>query len=187
MSADVHILLGGDAAVRSARLVTADEAALRTRWNQEIEARSFANGRAQGQREALASLAPLLERAVADLDAQREQALARLAQDAATLAVEIARELTRSEIRASRHDIERIVREALAASGVGRGEALVHVHPSDAARLADVPFRANTRIEADPALRAGDVHVTCAQGVLVREIDEALGGLRERLRQELCP
>jgi hypothetical protein len=95
--------------------------------------------------------------------------------------------LTRSEIRAGRHDIERIVREALAASGVGRGEALVHVHPSDAARLAEVPFRANTRIEADPALRAGDVHVTCAQGVLVREIDEALGGLRERLRQELCP
>lgn len=180
-------MLPQGANLRAARIAEGSESELRARWDSETSRRSFEAGRLAGRQEALQGVAPLLERALADLETQREQATARLAQDAATLAVEIAREITRSEIRAGRHDIERIVREALAASGVGRGEAQVHVHPTDAARLAEVPFRANTTVEADPSLRVGDVHVTCARGVLVREIDDALNTLRERLRQELCP
>lgn len=185
MSAELRVSVSGP--VTGARVFLGDENGLGAHWNSAASTQSFEAGRAKGREETLQKLGALVEQALADLASQREQASLRLAQDAALLAVEIARELTRSEIRAGRHDIERIVRESLTLSGAGRGEARVHVHPSDAARLSQIPFRVNTTIEADPALREGDVHVTCAQGVLVREIDEALSSLRERLSRELCP
>lgn len=173
--------------LRIARLADGSEAQLRERWRTEPIRAAFEAGRQAGLSQALENGAGLLSQALESLETQRTQAAERLAQDAAMLAVEIARELVRAEIRASRHDIERIVRETLAVSGVGRGAAQVHVHPKDAQRLAGLPFRANTSIEADPALREGDVHVTAPQGLLVREMDDALNALRERLRQELCP
>jgi hypothetical protein len=58
---------------------------------------------------------------------------------------------------------------------------VVHVNPVDAERLADVPFRAGTELEADPGVPAGSVHVTTPQGLLVRDLDQALGSIREHL------
>jgi flagellar biosynthesis/type III secretory pathway protein FliH len=179
--------LSAGSRLRGARLSDSTEAQLRERWRSEPIRAAFEAGRQAGQAQALENGAALLSQALDSLEAQRVEAAQRLAQDAAMLAVEIARELVRAEIRAGRHDIERIVRETLAVSGVGRGAAQVHVSPKDAQRLAGLPFRANTTIEADPALREGDVHVTAPQGLLVREMDDALNALRERLRAELCP
>ena len=57
--------------------------------------------------------------------------------------------------------------------------------PSDAERLKPLPFRSGTKIEADPEVAPGDVHVTTPHGVLVRDQDEVLEAIRNRIRGEL--
>jgi flagellar biosynthesis/type III secretory pathway protein FliH len=167
------------------RLFAGNEIELREHWRSSSLAEAFESGRKEGQEETRGALAATLDAALAEIEALRESAVARLAQDAAQLAVEIARELVRCETKAQRHDIERIVRETLAASSVGRGACVVHLHPRDAARLERVHFRARTQIESDPAVAEGDVHVTTPQGLLVRDLEHALDTIGERLRQEL--
>lgn len=138
-------------------------------------------GRTQDRDRAAQALDAACER----LDRAREQAAAQVARTAVDLAVEIARTLVRNEIEAGRHNLEAMVREALGASGVGRGACVVHLHPVDAAQLADVKFRAGTTLEADEAVLRGDVHVSTPQGLLVRELHESLRSIRERLASEV--
>jgi flagellar biosynthesis/type III secretory pathway protein FliH len=167
------------------RLFAGSESELRQDWKQNSLEEAFERGRLQGAQEARTALAATLDCALERIESLRDSAVARLAQDAAGLAVEIARELVLCETRAQRHDIERIVRETLAASAVGRGACVVHLHPRDAQRLERVHFRARTQIESDPAVAEGDVHVTTPQGLLVRDLEHALDTIAERLRQEL--
>src|SRR5262245_40035709 len=133
----------------------------------------------------MAQAAGALDLAAQQLAESPQQLLAEITSAVVDLASEIARAVVRSEIAAGRHDIERIVRETLSASGVGRGACVVHVHPRDAERLRGVPFRSGTEIEADPEVAEGDVHVTTPHGLLVREIDELLAAVRIRLHGEL--
>jgi flagellar biosynthesis/type III secretory pathway protein FliH len=151
----------------------------------EREQRAHEAGRIAGRTEALETAAGGLARAIETLDAARDAAAARLASDAVALAVEIARHLVRREIDVGQHDIEKIVRETLAVSGVGRGSCVVHVNPADAERLKSVPFRAGTEVEADHEVARGDVHVTTPYGVLVRDVDAALASIAQRIREEL--
>src|SRR5262245_4331589 len=104
-------------------------------------ARAREQGHREGAEEALRSAAGKLEAAATRLDRDREHARERLSGAAAELAIAIARELARVEIRAGRQDVERLVREVLAQSGIGRAPCQVHLNPDDAARLADVKFR----------------------------------------------
>jgi flagellar biosynthesis/type III secretory pathway protein FliH len=115
------------------------------------------------------------------LDAHRAEAAEELAQTAVDLALEIARHLVAVEVESGRHDIERIVRESLAASGAGRGECTVHLHPSDAATLAGTVFRSGTRIEADQGVARGEVQVETPNGLLVRNLPDALDEIGRRL------
>lgn len=170
---------------RGVRLFAGSEEELREGWKSSSIDEAFERGRRQGERAASDALSTLLETALAEIESLREAALARLAQDAADLALEIARELVRCETRTQRHDIERIVRETLAATSVGRGACVVHLHPHDAQRLEQVHFRARTQIEADPSVPEGNVHVTTPQGLLVRDLEHALDTIGQRLRQEL--
>jgi len=167
------------------RLFAGNEVELRQGWKSSALEQAFERGRRAGEEELRAALGSTFDAALAEIEALRESAVARLAQDAAGLALEIARELVRCETKAQRHDIERIVRETLAASAVGRGACVVHLHPRDAERMQRVNFRARTQIEADPAVAEGDVHVTTPQGLLVRDLDHALDTIGERIRQEL--
>jgi flagellar biosynthesis/type III secretory pathway protein FliH len=167
------------------RIVAGGEAELRERWKTSSLEEAFEKGRREGEETVRSALAATLDAALAEIESLRESAVARLSQDASNLAVEIARELVRCETKAGRHDIERIVRETLAATSVGRGACVVHLHPKDAARLERVHFRARTQIESDPAVAEGDVHVTTPQGLLVRDLEHALDAIGERLRQEL--
>ena len=136
---------------------------------------------AEGELRARNSAAGALEAACAQLERAREEAAAALARQSVELAVEIAGVLVRREIEAGRHALETIVRESLAASGVGRGACVVHLNPSDATMLAEVRFRAGTTIEADDAIPRGDVHVSTPHGLLVRETAEALRSIHDRL------
>lgn len=141
----------------------------------------YTRGRAEGERTALANAAGALTRAAEELSRVAQTRNDDLARDTTRLAVEIARTLLRAEIDAGRYDIERIVRETLQASGSGRGVCVLHLNPSDAARLEGAVFRAGTTIEADPDIPAGDVHVTTQRGLLVRDVEQALASIAERL------
>jgi flagellar biosynthesis/type III secretory pathway protein FliH len=142
--------------------------------------------REEGRRAAAVDAAGALERAVERLEAAREEALARMTDDTVQLAVEIARALLHVELEAGRYDLERVVRDALSASGVRRGDSVVvHLCPDDLERLQDVSFRAGTQLVADGELGRGEVHVTTPHGVLVRDIDIALDGVLERIRADL--
>lgn len=155
------------------------------RLKSERSSDAFARGREAGMREAIAGAAGALGTAAERLDAARASAATELAASAVALAVEIARHILRAEISSGHHDIERVVRETLAVSGVGRGSCVVHVNPLDAEKLKHVPFRAGTVIEADHEVAAGDVHITTPHGVLVRDVDDALASIAERIRGEL--
>jgi flagellar biosynthesis/type III secretory pathway protein FliH len=90
----------------------------------------------------------------------------------------------RAEVDAGRYDIEKIVREALQVSGAGRSECVVHLHAEDMKRLSGIAFRSATRLEADPEISRGDVHVSTPRGVVVRDLDAALASIGERLRED---
>ena len=142
-------------------------------------------GRREGAAQARAEAAAALDEAGAALDRARESAVDDLAHTAVDLAVEIARALLRVELPAGRYDLEGMVRETLAFSDVQRGSCVVHLHPADAQALAEVPFRSGTEIRADAGVARGSAHVTTPQGLLVRDVDEALRSISERLHEEV--
>lgn len=141
-------------------------------------------GYREGHDEAVRGAAQRLAEETEKLEAAREEAEADLSRIAIELAVSIAGDVLAREIDEGRYDIERMVREALSWSGVGRGNCTVHLHPEDVARLDGIPFRAGTTIEADPDVELANVHITTPQGLLVRELDEVLVAIREALLEE---
>lgn len=147
--------------------------------------RARAEGRAQGERAALEGPAKRLDEAVERLEAALVELRAEAERNAVELALGIARQLVRAELSEGTHDVERIVRDTLAQSGVGRGACVVHLHPADFERLRNVVFRAGTKLEADEDVPRGSVHVTTPKGLLVHEVDACLDAITERLRGEL--
>ena len=144
-----------------------------------------ANGFAEGVNAANVTSAQALSEAAAQLDAYREEAMGSVVRTSVELAIEIARHLICVEVESGRHDVERIVREALAASGTGRGECVVHLHPDDTATLAGVQFRAGTRLEPDVGVARGEVQIETQSGVLVRDLKDALQSIGERILASL--
>lgn len=168
------------AAPIAVRVVDASEVEARV----AAEARGYARGLAEGGARALGDALRRVDSAAEELRVARERTDRAVIEDATKLALAIAREIVRTEIDAGRYDLERIVREALAASGAGRAACVVHLNPIDVERLAGVPFRAATRIESDPEVAPGDVHVSTQRGTLVRDVDAALATLAERFQEE---
>ena len=147
----------------------------------EAYERGFREGLAAGAE----SGADALGQALSRLEAASERAREALPGHVVELAVEIAGTLLQLRVDAGEYDLERIVRGALADSGVGRGSCVVHLHPDDHARLKDTLFRAGTTLELDPNMVRGDVHLSTPRGLLVRDLDSALETIREQLLEEL--
>lgn len=164
-----------------ARISNQDAAATLERIVDERIRAAHERGFAAGERAALGGSAGLLNRAAEQLDTLREEAAESLAKTSAELGLAVASHLLRAEIEAGRYDLESMVREVLAASGIGRGSCVVHVSPEDAERLAEVCFRAGTEIESDVEVPSGDVHLTTPHGLLVREMDRAMADIGERI------
>jgi flagellar assembly protein FliH len=150
----------------------------------EAEKRGHARGVAEGEARAMSGAVLRLDDAAVELVRAREHTDRAVAEDAAKLALLIAREIVRREIDERRYDIERIVRDALQASGAGRAECVVHLHADDVKRLEGIAFRSATRLEADPEISRGDVHVSTPRGVVVRDLDAALAAVAERLKED---
>ena len=149
------------------------------------EERARRAGVALGLEQARSSAVGALDQAAERLDRAREQALEGVAHQTIDLAVEIARTLLRCELPEGRYDLEGMVREALSFSGVERGRCVVHLNPEDAQRMQGTSFRVGTELEADPGVARGSVHITTPQGLLVRDLDEALRAIGERLHGEV--
>jgi flagellar biosynthesis/type III secretory pathway protein FliH len=175
-----------DARPIGVRIVDTTRAGFVARRARETEEAAFARGRGEGHKAAIAGAAGALLRASESIGEAQKQAASDIARDATRLAVEIARTLLRTEIDAGRYDIERIVRETLQASGAGRGACIVHLNPVDIARLEGVVFRTGTRLEPDPEVPPGDVHVTTQRGLLVRDVEQALASIAERIEGDLA-
>lgn len=141
---------------------------------ERVRATAEARGREAGRREALDEFGALFEGLQAAASASGERAAAALAARTAQCVVAVAERILCRELDAGRYDIERMVRETLAAAAVGRAPCTVRVHPGDAERLAAVPFRAGTVIEPDAELSPGCVHVESAQGLVARDVDDVL-------------
>jgi len=145
-----------------------------------------AKGHAEGQAEALTGAAAVLSEAAEALDTCREECVDEVSRLAVQLGIGIAHRLVRAELAANRHDIEAIVRDVLAATNERRTTTRIHVSPDDAERLAEVPFRAATEVVSDESVSTGSVRVETPQGVLVRDIDESMRAVTDRLTQEVA-
>jgi flagellar biosynthesis/type III secretory pathway protein FliH len=185
LSPEVRARIAAHRSPSAARLGSGNLAQTLQRFVAAREERARAAGLAQGQLEAGAGAAGALDAAAARLDAAREAALGGVTHQVIDLAVEIARTLLRVELPEGRYDLEGMVREALSFSGVERGRCVVHLNPQDAQRLSGLSFRSGTAIEADPGVARGSVHITTPQGLLVRDLDEALRAISERLHGEV--
>lgn len=167
-----------DAPVAEARLLALGSAA--------VDELLLAHARAEGERRGLEAAGACLDSAVVRLAVFEEESRAALARTAAELALEIARTLLRTELARGNYDLERIVRETLSEASVGRSACVVHLHPADHARLADVRFRSGTRLEPDEGVARGDVHVETPLGLLVRDLDGTIEAIGKRLQEELA-
>ena len=144
-----------------------------------------AAGYREGYAQATQEAAQALERAAQRLDEAGDAAREEIAKMVVELSMEVAKSMLAVEIDEGRYDIEKIVREALSWSGVGRGACTVHLNPEDLARIQGIPFRSGTEFEADAEVARGDVHVTTPRGLLVRELDEAIESVHDRLLEDL--
>lgn len=134
---------------------------------------------------ARAELASQLERVVEAFATEQAVVQDELARAAACLGVEVARAILRTELDADRYELEGVVRESLSKATEGRGEARVHLSPTDAERLADMRLRAGTELVPDSAVAVGEVRVETDLGLVVRDPDECLDRVREALLEEL--
>lgn len=159
--------------------------AVREEVLQRLVAAAYARGRADGSKETLAGGARLLQAAAERVDAARERAERALPREVIELSVELTDQLLRLRLADGAYDVERIVRSALAGGGLERGRCVVHLHPTDLARLEDVRFREDTELVPDPDLAPGTVHVETKRGLLVRDPHEALEHIREALLEGL--
>lgn len=147
-------------------------------WQEGLE-RGLAEGRELGlsemrsQSQRLSQLLERLERPFASVDGAVEQELMQLA-------MVLARQLVRHELRIDPEQVVGVVREALAALPSGQQHISVQLHPDDARlvrqALADDPDL-QLRIVETPGLQRGDCQVQSDQS----RIDERLDVRLERL------
>lgn len=130
-------------------------------------------------------LAQTIEALAAGFETERKALGEELSRSAVELGIEVARAILRTELPAERYELEPVIRECLALATEGRGAARVHLNPTDAERMAELPWRAGTELVPDSAVRRGEVRVESDLGVVVRNPDECLARAREALLEEL--
>jgi len=170
-------------ALRAASVVSEPaEVYTRRLWAAELAA-AEQRGHKRGHAEALARYADTIQKVVEGVEDAGERAVEGLAARTAVLVAAVSSQVLRQELEAGRYNIERMVRDTLATAATGRSPCTVRVHPDDAQKLAAVPFRSGTSVEADSEVAPGCVQVESAHGLVVREIEEILRQLRANLER----
>jgi flagellar assembly protein FliH len=102
----------------------------------------------------------------AGMDRAMGQIRAELAEDAMALALEIARQIVRAELRTQPSLVETVVREAVASLVDERASFHLHLHPDDAdlfgAQLEPLISARGARIVPDPSIEVGGCRVISA-------------------------
>ena len=105
-----------------------------------------------------------------------------------SLSMEIARKVLMQEIKAGRHEVDPIVREALSRLPVRR-DAVVHLHPDDLARCelacqGEEAFNAdNVTFVADPGVYRGECLVRTSHGTVESRIEGHINEIAEALTE----
>ncbi len=157
--------------------VSLDEYAKQRREQQEERLRS------EGFAVATQSAAQCLEKAALGLEEARTGLADSLVETAVQLALEISQELVRKELGEGNYDLPAIVREVLASASSSSNSMILRVNPEDVDALSSIRFRSGTEVQGDPSVRRGDVQLETDQGLLVRDMDNCLSSIRERLQE----
>jgi flagellar assembly protein FliH len=144
----------------------------------------LAEGRAAGQKEVVAQVERLsgmfhdLTRPFEVLDEEVERELL-------TLAMALARQIVRRELKADPTQIIGIIREAIAALPVAAREVRVHLHPEDAAivrqHLAPTENERAWSIVEDPVMARGGCQVTTATSRIDARLETRLAAVLSEL------
>jgi flagellar assembly protein FliH len=105
-----------------------------------------------------------------------------------TLAMALARQIVRRELKADPTQIIGIIREAIAALPVAAREIRVHLHPEDAAvvkqHLAPTENERAWAIIEDPVMARGGCQITSATSRIDARLETRLGGILSELLNE---
>ena len=152
--------------------------------HQEAFAQGLAEGRAAGRAEVRAQVDRLagmfydLAKPFEVLDAEVERELL-------TLAMALARQIVRRELKADPTQIIGIIRESIAALPVAAREVRVHLHPEDAAvvkeHLAPTENERAWTIIEDPVMARGGCQITSATSRIDARLETRLGGILSEL------
>ena len=162
-----------------AGLVDLQAAAYEEAFEQGLaEGREAGRVEVRAQVERLAGMFYDLAKPFEELDAEVERELL-------TLAMALARQIVRRELKADPTQIIGIVREAIAALPVAARDVRVHLHPEDAAvvrqNLAPTESERAWQIIEDPVMARGGCQVTTATSRVDARLETRLGAILSEL------
>jgi flagellar assembly protein FliH len=154
----------------------------------EAHKEAFAQGLEEGRQAGRAEIRALVERLAGmfhDLAKPFEALDAEVERELLTLAMALARQIVRRELKSDPTQIIGIIREAIAALPVAARDVRVHLHPEDAAVVRDnlAPTeseRAWNMIE-DPVMARGGCQITTATSRIDARLETRLGSILSEL------
>ncbi len=150
----------------------------------EAHKEAFAQGLAEGREAGRAEVRVQVERLAGmfhDLARPFEALDAEVERELLTLAMTLARQIVRRELKADPAQIIGIVREAIAALPVAARDVRVHLHPEDAAvmreHLAPTESERAWAIVEDPVMARGGCQITTATSRIDARLETRLGAI----------
>jgi flagellar assembly protein FliH len=154
----------------------------------EAHKEAFEQGLAEGREAGRAEVHAQVERLAGmfyDLARPFEVLDAEVERELLTLAMALARQIVRRELKADPTQIIGIIREAIAALPVAAREVRVHLHPEDAAvvkqHLAPTENERAWAIIEDPVMARGGCQITSATSRIDARLETRLGAILSEL------
>jgi flagellar assembly protein FliH len=154
----------------------------------EAHKEAFEQGLMEGREAGRAEVRAQVERLSGmfyDLAKPFEQLDAEVERELLTLAMALARQIVRRELKADPTQIIGIIREAIAALPVAARDVRVHLHPEDATvikqHLAPTENERAWVIVEDPVMARGGCQVTSATSRIDARLETRLGGILSEL------
>jgi flagellar assembly protein FliH len=154
----------------------------------EAHKEAFEQGLAEGREAGRAEVHAQVERLAGmfyDLAKPFEQLDAEVERELLSLAMALARQIVRRELKADPTQIIGIIREAIAALPVAAREVRVHLHPEDAAvvkqHLAPTENERAWQIIEDPVMARGGCRISSATSRIDARLETRLGSILSEL------
>jgi flagellar assembly protein FliH len=149
---------------------------------------AFEQGLAEGREAGRAEVSAQVEKLAAmfyDLAKPFEELDAEVERELLTLAMALARQIVRRELKADPSQIIGIIREAIGALPVAARDVRVHLHPEDAAvvrqNLAPTESERAWQIIEDPVMARGGCQITTATSRVDARLETRLGAILSEL------